>query len=96
MLTDTIIRRARPQASPVKLSDGGGLCLMVTPSGGKLWRYNHRFGGKQINFYITLLLYVINYNPVKRSNGNIQFHTGHNLLCGVGGAACGYREIDPA
>lgn len=32
---------------PVKLSDGGGLQLLVTPTGGKLWRLAYRFGGKQ-------------------------------------------------
>jgi len=30
----------------LKLSDGGGLCLLVTKSG-KYWRVNYRFGGKQ-------------------------------------------------
>jgi integrase len=31
----------------MKLSDGGGLQLWVTPTGGKLWNYAYRFGGKQ-------------------------------------------------
>jgi integrase len=31
----------------VKRSDGGGLFLLVTPSGGKLWRLSYRFEGKQ-------------------------------------------------
>jgi len=35
-LTDTEIRRSKPGDKPYKLSDGGGLHLMVTPSGGKL------------------------------------------------------------
>jgi len=30
-----------------KLSDGYGLYLLITPSGGKLWRMQYRFGGKQ-------------------------------------------------
>jgi hypothetical protein len=38
-LTDTEIRRSKPGDKPFKLSDGGGLHLMVTPSGGKLWRW---------------------------------------------------------
>jgi hypothetical protein len=33
-LTDTEIRRSKPGDKPFKLSDGGGLHLMVTPSGG--------------------------------------------------------------
>jgi integrase len=46
-LTDTKIRNAKIGKSPVSLSDGGGLYLHITPAGGKLWRYNYRFGGKQ-------------------------------------------------
>jgi len=47
MLTDTAIRKAKPTASPLKLSDGGGMYLLVKPDGGKYWRMNYRFGGKQ-------------------------------------------------
>jgi integrase len=46
-LTDTKVRNAKIGKSPVSLSDGGGLYLHITPAGGKLWRYNYRFGGKQ-------------------------------------------------
>lgn len=30
-----------------KLSDGGGLQLWIIPSGSKLWRLDHRYGGKR-------------------------------------------------
>ena len=46
-LTDTAIRAAKPIASAVKLSDGGGLYLLIQPTGSKLWRLAYRFGGKQ-------------------------------------------------
>jgi hypothetical protein len=46
-LTDTKVRNAKIGKSPVSLSDAGGLYLHITPAGGKLWRYNYRFGGKQ-------------------------------------------------
>jgi integrase len=46
-LTDTALRNAKPLARPAKLSDGGGLHLLVTPGGSKLWRLAYRFGGKQ-------------------------------------------------
>lgn len=46
-LTETQIRHAKPSAKPVKLADGGGLHLLVTPQGSKLWRLAYRFGGKQ-------------------------------------------------
>ena len=45
-LTDIAIRSAKPQAKPFKLFDSGGLHLIVTPTGGKWWRWKYRFGGK--------------------------------------------------
>lgn len=47
MLSDIETRKAKPKDSPYKLTDERGLYLLVTPSGGKLWRMNYRFGGKQ-------------------------------------------------
>ena len=46
-LSDTAVRNAKKKDSDYKLSDGLGLHLLVTPSGGKLWRFQYRFGGKQ-------------------------------------------------
>jgi integrase len=46
-LTDLAIRNAKPAGKPLKLSDGGNLFLLMTPAGGKLWRFNYRFLGKQ-------------------------------------------------
>jgi integrase len=45
-LTDTAIRAAKAGSRPRKLSDGGGLYLLVTPAGTKLWRFRYRFEGK--------------------------------------------------
>jgi integrase len=47
MLTDIAIRKARPGERLAKLSDGGGLQLWITPTGGKLWYLAYRFGGRQ-------------------------------------------------
>jgi integrase len=47
MLKDIEVRKAKPGEKPYKLSDERGLYLLVTPQGGKLWRMNYRFGGKQ-------------------------------------------------
>jgi integrase len=47
MLTDTSIRNAKPSDRPRKLTDEKGLHLLVTPAGGKLWRMQYRFEGKQ-------------------------------------------------
>lgn len=46
-LTDTKVRTAKPEGKPVALFDGGGLYLLVTPSGGKLWRLKYRFDGNE-------------------------------------------------
>ncbi len=46
-LSDVAIRKARPALKPVRHFDGGGLYLEVSPSGGKLWRFKYRFGGKE-------------------------------------------------
>jgi integrase len=46
-LTDTGIRNAKLGLKPVKLFDGRGLFLLVTPAGGKWWRFRFRFNGKE-------------------------------------------------
>jgi integrase len=46
-LTDTAIRNSKPELKPRKLFDGGGLFLLVAPTGGKLWRLKYRFDGKE-------------------------------------------------
>lgn len=47
MLSDAKCRSEKPGEKQRKLSDGGGLYLLVLPSGGKSWRLGYRFGGKQ-------------------------------------------------
>jgi integrase len=47
MLTDTAIRKAKPTDRQLKLTDGGGMYLLVKPDGGRYWRMQYRFGGKQ-------------------------------------------------
>lgn len=46
-LTDLQVSKAKPKEKDYKLSDGFGLHLLVTPTGGKLWRFQYRFEGKQ-------------------------------------------------
>jgi len=46
-LTDIKIKTAKPSTGNIKLFDGGGLFLLITPSGGKLWRLKYRFGGTE-------------------------------------------------
>jgi integrase len=47
MLTDSLIRCLKRSSAPRKLSDGGGLHLLVAANGGRYWRYSYRFNGKQ-------------------------------------------------
>ncbi|MBK5275620.1 MAG: integrase arm-type DNA-binding domain-containing protein [Desulfuromonadales bacterium] len=46
-LSDIQISKAKPKDKPYKLADGGGLFLLITPTGGKLWRYKYRFASKE-------------------------------------------------
>ncbi len=46
-LTDVKARNAKPSDKQVKLYDSDGLFLLVTPAGGKSWRFKYRFGGKE-------------------------------------------------
>lgn len=47
MLTDAKVRTAKPRPKSYKLVDANRLFMLVTPSGGKLWRWNYYYDGKQ-------------------------------------------------
>ncbi|MDP2398964.1 MAG: integrase arm-type DNA-binding domain-containing protein [Burkholderiales bacterium] len=46
-LTAIAIQKAKISDKTVRLFDGGGLYLEVTPTGGKWWRLKYRYGGKE-------------------------------------------------
>jgi len=46
-LKEFAIKFAAARERPYKLFDGGGLYLLVTPNGSKLWRMKYRFEGKE-------------------------------------------------
>jgi integrase len=46
-LTDGEIRKAKPDEKARKLFDGKGLFLLLTPTGGKWWRFKYRIGGRE-------------------------------------------------
>jgi len=79
-LTDTRIRSARPKAQAFKLSDGGGMYLLVTPEGGRYWRMDYRFLGKRR----TVALGV--YPTVTLSNARVRREEARELLA---------QNIDP-
>jgi integrase len=45
-LTDIQVKNAKAEGKAVKLFDGGGLFLLVEPSGVRGWRFKYRFNGK--------------------------------------------------
>ena len=60
-LTDVAIKQAKAKDKQYKISDGGGMYLLVTPSGKKYWRMKYYIEGKEklaslgIYPYITLV-----------------------------------------
>ena len=46
-LSDTTIRKAKPTDKPVRLSDDGGLYLLLNTNGSKWWRFDYRYAGKR-------------------------------------------------
>ncbi len=45
-LTDAVIRKTKSTNKPFKLYDDRGLLILISPSGGKWWRFRYRSGGK--------------------------------------------------
>ncbi len=46
-LTDKAVQAAKPRAKAVRLFDGRGLYLEVSPAGGKWWRFKYRVAGRE-------------------------------------------------
>jgi len=46
-LTDTAIKKTKSGPKQLKLADGGGLYLLVTPVGSRYWRWKYRYLGKE-------------------------------------------------
>ena len=47
VLTTVAIKAAKGRGKPYKLADSDGLHLLVLPTGGRYWRMNYRYLGKQ-------------------------------------------------
>lgn len=45
-LTDARCRTTKPGEKPIKLFDGNGLYLAISPAGGRVWRLSYRLAGK--------------------------------------------------
>lgn len=46
-LSDIQVKSVKPSTGETKLFDGGGLFLLISPTGDKLWRSKYRFGGRE-------------------------------------------------
>ncbi|UVF21371.1 tyrosine-type recombinase/integrase [Microvirga terrae] len=46
-LTDVALRKAKPAEKDYRLSDGGGLALLIRPNGARLWQYRFRHNGRE-------------------------------------------------
>jgi hypothetical protein len=48
-LSDAKVRSAKPAAKPYKLFDGGGLFLLIHPTGSRYWRLKYRIGNRWLS-----------------------------------------------
>lgn len=46
-LSETAIRQAKPGPRPIKVFDGRGLYMLLSPSGTRCWRFKYRFEGRE-------------------------------------------------
>ena len=46
-LSSVSVEAARPRKKPYKLSDGGGLYLLINPDGSRWWRLKYRVDGRE-------------------------------------------------
>jgi integrase len=46
-LTELAIKNLKPKPRVYRVSDGGGLCMEISPAGGKLWRWRYYYQGKE-------------------------------------------------
>ncbi len=79
MLNDAKLRGARPREKAYKLTDSHRLYLEVKPSGGKLWRWNYSYGGKQksMNFGIYPMISLLDARA-KRDEAYAVLCDGHD------------------
>ena len=80
-LTDAKIRSLKAADRPTKHADGGGLFVMMTPNGSRLWRLSYRFGGKQKTLALG------SYPAVSLADARLQRDHAKALLA---------RQVDPS
>jgi Arm DNA-binding domain len=78
MLTETELQAVKPRRHSRKVSDSGGLHLLVTPKGGRCWRFAYRFARK----YKTLALGIYPDVSLERARSGHEF-ARHLLAHGI-------------
>jgi hypothetical protein len=46
-LSETVIRQAKPGTKAIKMFDGRGLYLLLSPNGSRGWRFKYRVDGRE-------------------------------------------------
>ncbi|MCZ6796331.1 MAG: integrase arm-type DNA-binding domain-containing protein, partial [Gammaproteobacteria bacterium] len=46
-LAAVTVRQSKPRDKPYKLSDGGGMYLLINPNGSRYWRWKYRINQKE-------------------------------------------------
>lgn len=78
MLTETEVQAIKPLRHSRKVSDSGGLHLLVTPKGGRCWRFAYRFARQ----YKTLALGIYPDVSLERARSRHEF-ARHLLAHGI-------------
>jgi Arm DNA-binding domain len=76
MLTETEVRGIEPLRYSRNVPDGGGLYLLVTPKGGRCWRYSYRFAQK----HKTLALGAYPDVPLERARSRHELVRNQEVL----------------
>ena len=66
---DTYFRHLKPGEKDYKLSDSGGLFMLVTTNGSKLWCFSYRFDTKQK--LLSLGQYPVTLSLTRASSGTL-------------------------
>lgn len=85
-LSETRLRALKPKSSAYKVADERGLFLLVTPGGGKLWRYRYRIGKVEKKLSIGA------YPDVSLKEARDHAHDARRLLANGGDPALEKRK----
>ena len=93
-LTDTKLRSLKPSGKPTKHSDAGGLFVLVTPQGSKLWRLAYRFGGKQktLSFGSYPIVTLAEARDKRDKAKRLLAETDHKIVAIA--TLCGYQSVN--